>query len=210
MRTPRPRKGPSPTHRATSAKQRLARAQASFSLLGASTQLLRVVDDVLRERPRGPLLDDALRLRGLILSGLDRHQEATAAFKRALGRRPHDTDLIQRLGVSLTEEGKMRGAVRLLEPLVSGSLRRRNPDELELELLVEFCADALAGVRRGDDAVSLIDRALSKLRNKDLRSHLVQKRLELVAALALDENSHRGRMQPKARNTIARRSPTRR
>lgn len=166
------------TRRAT-VTRRLARVQASFGLYGATESLLRVLDEILREGLRGRAADDALRLRGLLLAGLDRHHEATAAFRRAIRRRPGDHGLYLRLGISLCEEGRYRSALRILAPILDRELERNTPDELELELIAEYCADALEQLDRKPEAIALADRVRTKLRDPMLRSHLARKQSNL-------------------------------
>jgi hypothetical protein len=161
------------------AAQRIALLQEQFALRGATDEQLALVNTIVASHPRGAIGDDAWRLKGLILAGLDRHAEATVAFRRALSRRPRDTGLRVRLGISLIEDGKFKDGLRILKPIANRWTRRGHSDELEMELVVQFCADGFAGIGKSDDGVLIINRALATVRGRDLRAHLLRKRADL-------------------------------
>jgi tetratricopeptide (TPR) repeat protein len=154
----------------------ISRAQQLFGFHGLTKEPLQLVDRVLRGRWKDASRADAWRLKGLILSAQDRHVEAAAALRKALATRPGDTELELRLGISLIQAGKLKAGVDLLEPIASRRLSARRQDELELELVIEFCAEALHGLGRASEARSMVDKALRRMRDPRLRSHLLRKR----------------------------------
>ncbi len=142
-------------------------ARGDYGLGRNPKQALRNTDKAVRFAANNFEKAEALRLKGLVLSALDRDDEATRCLRKALQIRPRDPEILWDLGDNLINEGKPQAALKHVDKALGVISRRRESRRMDLGFVLASKVEALNTLGRHKEAVRLAEIGLKQARDKD-------------------------------------------
>ena len=151
----------------------LGRASILYGLVEDNKRALQEVSKALRYAGRDRWERfEALRLRGHVLSALDREREALRYYRAALKLRPKDPEILWNLGQSLLLENKPKRALRYLEKALRILNDQEHPDKVDLGLVIGSKTEALNALGKHTEALKIVEDGIKHVRTTPLIEEL--------------------------------------